>query len=505
MPGDVSPGLKWGINYTVPAVETTPNRRGGEPLPRVLGDRYSLTKRIAIGGMGEVWAATDSVLGREVAVKILRDDLVDSPVFLERFRAEARHTAALAHPGIASVFDYGEDGEGDLRIAYLVMELVPGQPLSKVMAQRGALPTNMVLSLLAQAAEALHAAHLKGVVHRDVKPGNLLLLEDGTIKVTDFGIARAANSAALTEVGQVIGTARYIAPEQATGHEATPASDVYSLGVIGYEMLAGNPPFAADNAAALAMAHVHQPPPPLPSTVPEAVQAVIAEALSKDPSDRPADAREFAAKLRRLQLTNMPAPGAALGVATELGEPTLLADTYDRHPSTVVMSRDDGSHTAIMPPGRIVGSTPDFGLSQEAHASRRQRRRLGFAALAAVLALLVIVLFHGADATQPLDLTPATVAPIVAATVDPNVLLGLSTQDASNLLATAGFVVALNPVDAAGVPAGIVTGVDPSGQVPSGATVTLDVSNGAVATTSTTATTSPGKDKKKKDHGNGND
>jgi serine/threonine-protein kinase len=239
--------------------------------------------------------------------------------------------------------------------------------------------------------------------------------------------------------------------------------------------------------------------------VPEAVQAVIAEALSKDPSDRPADAHEFAAKLRRLQLTNVPTPGAALGMDTELGEPTLLADAHDQHPSTVVMRTDDGSHTAIMPPGRILGSTPDFGLSQEAHTSRRQRRRLGFAALAAVLALLVIVLFHSADANQPLDLTPATVAPIVAATVDPNVLVGLSTQDASNLLSTAGFVVALNPVEAAGIPAGIVTGVDPSGEVASGATVTLNVSNGVVATTSTTATTSPGKDKKKKDHGNGND
>ena len=297
------PKTKVGIHYTVPALETSPNPPSGEPQPRVLGGRYSLMKRIAIGGMGEVWAATDTVLGRQVAVKILRDDLVDSPVFLERFRAEARHTAALAHPGIAGVFDYGEDGEDDQRIAYLVMELVPGQPLSTVMAQRGTLPVNMALSLLAQAAEALHAAHLKGVVHRDVKPGNLLLLDDGTIKVTDFGIARAASSAALTEVGQVIGTARYIAPEQASGGEATAASDVYSLGVIGYEMLAGHPPFAADNVAALAMAHVHQPPPPLPASVPEAVHAVIAGALSKDPGDRPRDAREFAEQLRRLQLT----------------------------------------------------------------------------------------------------------------------------------------------------------------------------------------------------------
>ena len=154
------------------------------------------------------------------------------------------------------------------RVAYLVMELVDGKPLSKLMAEQGPLPAGMALSVLAQAAEALNAAHAMGVVHRDVKPGNLLVLDDGTVKVTDFGIARAANSVALTEVGQVIGTARYISPEQATGGEATPASDVYSLGVVGYEMLAGKPPFMADNSGAVAMAHVHQAPPPLPASVP---------------------------------------------------------------------------------------------------------------------------------------------------------------------------------------------------------------------------------------------
>ena len=492
------------MNYNVPAVESSPKPRRGEPSPRVLGNRYSLTKRIAIGGMGEVWAATDTVLGRQIAVKILRDDLVDSPVFLERFRAEARHTASLAHPGIASVFDYGEDGDGDQRIAYLVMELVPGEPLSKVISQRGPLPVNIVLSVLAQAAEALHAAHLKGVVHRDVKPGNLLLLDDGTVKVTDFGIARAANSAALTEVGQVIGTARYIAPEQATGHEATAASDVYSLAVIGYEMLAGHPPFAADNAAALAMAHVHQAPPPLPSTVPEPMQAVIAEALSKNPTDRPGDAHEFAAKLRRLQLATMPAPGTVASIIADLDEPTRLSDAHDQHPSTVVMIHDDGSRTAIMPPGHVVGSTPDFGLSQEAHSSRRQRRTLGFAALAAVAIVVMIVVFSGADATKPHDLTTTSVATVsVNATVDPNALIGLSAQQASDILRSAGFVVAINPVDALRVPAGTVTGVQPSGQVPSGATVTLDVSNAPVVTTSTTPDTNPDKPKKK-NHGNGN-
>jgi eukaryotic-like serine/threonine-protein kinase len=389
----------------MPAPTSSPNPQSGHTSETVLGDRYSLTSRIAIGGMGQVWAATDTVLGRQVAVKILRDDLVDSPVFLERFRAEARHTAALAHPGIANVFDYGEDRDGDHHVAYLVMELVPGRPLSKLMSDKGVLPVNVVLSVLAQTAEALHAAHLAGVVHRDVKPGNLLLLDDGTIKVTDFGIARAANSVALTEVGQVIGTARYISPEQAIGAEATPASDIYSLGVIGYEMLAGHPPFIADNAGALAMAHVHQPPPSLPPDVPTAVRAAITAALAKDPADRPADARAFAATLRRLQLATMPPPGEYV----DLGEPTVVMTHVERAlEGTRLMLADDGSRTAIMPPGGIVERPPDLGVSQQAYAARRQRRTLGVVAVAVVVIVLGLVQLGGADSPSPLFETPTT-------------------------------------------------------------------------------------------------
>ena len=359
--------------------------------------------------MGHVWAAVDTVLGRQVAVKILRDDLVDSPVFLERFRAEARHTAALAHPGIANVFDYGEDLEDGRHTAYLVMELVPGRPLSKLMSDRGALPVNLVLSVLAQTAEALHAAHLAGVVHRDVKPGNLLLLDDGTIKVTDFGIARAANSVALTEVGQVIGTARYISPEQAIGAEATPASDIYSLGVIGYEMLAGYPPFTAENVAALAMAHVHQQPPELPTTVPAEVRAAISQALAKDPADRPADAETFAATLRRQQLATMPPPGQLV----DLGEPTVVMADLDGA-QTRPMDADDGSRTAIMPPGAIIERTPDLGVSQEAYAARRQRRTLGIVALAIVIAVVGVMALGGVGGKSPLVDTTTT-TPVAAA------------------------------------------------------------------------------------------
>ena len=177
----------------------------------VLGGRYELNERIALGGMGEVWSATDTVLHRVVAVKVLR---TDNPAALaSRFRDEARHMAAVSHPGIAHIHDYGEDGTS----AFLVMELVPGQPLSKLLAERSALPVTDVLSYLAQTADALAAAHAVGVVHRDIKPGNLMVMPDGTVKVTDFGIARAVGGTAMTAVGTVSGTPQYMSPEQATG------------------------------------------------------------------------------------------------------------------------------------------------------------------------------------------------------------------------------------------------------------------------------------------------
>lgn len=469
----------------MPAVAPSPNPRGGHSTSTLLGQRYSLTKRIAVGGMGEVWAATDTVLGRHVAVKVLRDDLVDSPVFLERFRAEARHTAALSHPGIASVFDYGEDRRDDgTCVAYLVMELVAGQPLSKVMRDRGVLPTNTVVSLLAQTAEALHAAHVAGVVHRDVKPGNLLMLDDGTIKVTDFGIARAANSVALTEVGQIIGTAQYISPEQAVGGQATPASDVYSLGVIGYEMLAGHPPFTADNAGALAMAHVHQAPPPLPATVPAAVGAAISEALAKNPSERPQGADVFAATLRELQVSTTAQPGIASSPSDDGPATVPVGVDHDAVPPTQVMGAEDGSRTAIMPPGRIV---PDLGISQQPYALRRQRRRLGIGLLAAVIAVIAFVQLRDAGGDVLPVVSTTTVAPVTYLTIDPNALIGLPVATASDSLTTSGFVVVTDPASGPDLAAGVVTGVAPSGQVPAGATVTLSV--GPVPSTTTTVET----------------
>ncbi len=478
-------------------VAQPPFALSGDSASRVLGDRYQLTSRLAVGGMGEVWAATDQVLGRHVAIKILRDDLVDSPGFLERFRAEARHTAALSHPGVAGVYDYGEEHDGDRCVAYLVMELVRGRPLSRVMADQGPLPVNTALSLLAQAAEALHAAHVLGIVHRDVKPGNLLLLDDGRIKVTDFGIARAASSASLTEVGQVLGTARYISPEQATGGIATPASDIYSLGVIGYEMLAGHPPFAGDNAGALAMAHAHQVPEPLPAMVPAGVRAAIEDALSKDPSDRPGDAHAFAAELRRLQLTTMPPPAHPTGRETDPGEPTPADGLGETESPTQVM----GSKTEIMPTRAVVISAADLGLSREPYAARRQRRRIAVAAVAIVVIGLTLAQLRPTSGARSLEGLPKPPTSAASVTVDPKAFVGLTVAKASDILSRAGMIVATSAASSASVPTGIVTAVEPSGRVASGTKVTLIVSSGAVPITiAVTTTTTAKSDSRGKGH-----
>lgn len=291
-----------------------------------LGDRYRLDERIATGGMGEVWRARDELLDRDVAVKLLKREYADDDGFIERFRAEARHTAGLAHPGIAGVYDYGE-GAGT---SYLVMELVPGEPLSALLKVEGRLSAERTLDVLVQAARALDAAHQGGVIHRDVKPGNILVCPDGTVKLTDFGIARAADAVPLTQTGMVMGTAHYLSPEQGNGREVTPASDVYSLGVVAYECLAGRRPFEADTPVGIAMAHLYEDPPALPADVPEDVSDLVAQAMAKEPDDRFATAAAFAkaAEVTRSRLdgrvdepTMMLAPTAALPVTPRLKAP----------------------------------------------------------------------------------------------------------------------------------------------------------------------------------------
>jgi eukaryotic-like serine/threonine-protein kinase len=283
-----------------------------------IDDRYQLERRIAVGGMGEVWEASDTRLGRNVAVKVLRPELSDDPEFLHRFRIEARTVASLDHSGIAAVHDYGEDeggggGGGGRRTAYLVMELVRGEPLSTVIS-RGPIEPDETLRLIEDAAWALQAAHERGFVHRDVKPGNILVRNDGVVKLTDFGIAKAADAVPVTRSGMVMGTAHYIAPEQASGSEAGPAGDVYSLGIVGYECLAGHRPFRADSAVAVAMMQVREAPPPLPSSVPAGARELIEAALVKDPAQRYSSGGEFALAVAAVRRGEpLPPPGAVSG------------------------------------------------------------------------------------------------------------------------------------------------------------------------------------------------
>ncbi|WP_434451947.1 serine/threonine-protein kinase [Lentzea sp. E54] len=271
---------------------------------QLLADRYRLTRRIAVGGMGEVWEAADDRLDRRVAVKVLKAELSGDPEFLHRFRTEARMTASLNHPGIASVHDYGETAsvaDGPEDTAYLVMELVEGEPLATIIS-RGRLTAEVTLDLLEQTGNALQAAHERGLVHRDVKPGNIMVTPSGKVKITDFGIAKAVDAAPVTRSGMVMGTAHYIAPEQALGGEAEPASDVYSLAVCGYECLAGHRPFLSDNAVTVAMMHIRDIAPPLPPDVPPGARALIEATLVKDPRQRYRTGGEFAAAVSAVRV-----------------------------------------------------------------------------------------------------------------------------------------------------------------------------------------------------------
>ncbi|WP_170311012.1 serine/threonine-protein kinase [Modestobacter muralis] len=258
-------------------------------MRKVLGNRYELHTLLAAGGMGQVWSAQDQLLGRPVAVKVLRSEYTGDEVFLARFRSEAQHAAALSHPNIAAVYDYGEepavDGS-DEHLAYLVMELVEGESLSVQLARVGKLSPDRTVDVLRQTAAALAAAHEAGVVHRDVKPGNVLVRPDGVVKITDFGIAWSAGSVPLTKTGQVVGTASYLSPEQAAGAHATAASDVYSLGMVGYECLTGRRAFDGDNSVTIALRHLRDQPEPLPEDVPAGIRTLVERAIVKDPAQR---------------------------------------------------------------------------------------------------------------------------------------------------------------------------------------------------------------------------
>ena len=267
----------------------------------VVAGRYRLARRVGTGGMGEVWQCVDNSLGREVAVKLLHEQCSTDEQCLQWFRQEARLAAAVGHPGVVQVYDYGEQPP------YLVMELVDGPTLANEVGLVGAVGVGRTLRIVAQVADALQAVHNAGVIHRDIKPSNLLVAADETVKIGDFGIAQAACGPAADDLGQVTGTALYISPEQARGQRSGPESDLYSLGAVAYACLTGNPPFVRETQTGTVKAQVEDDPPALPLTVSAAVRRLVMALLRKDPRHRPRSAAAVASRAHRLLDADHPA------------------------------------------------------------------------------------------------------------------------------------------------------------------------------------------------------
>lgn len=277
--------------------------------PKVLGGRYKLEERVASGGMGTVYIAIDKRLDRRVAVKLLGEHLAHDATYIERFRREARAAAALSHTNIAAVFDYGEDSGAH----FIVMELIAAHDLAKILRNEGKLEPSRAVAISAQIAAALGHAHAAGMVHRDVKPANILVGRGDHVKVTDFGIARTAGDMTLTATGSVLGTAHYISPEQASGQSLGAPSDVYSAGIVLFEMLTGAVPFTGESMVAVAMRHANEQvprPSSLAPDVPGEIDEVVMKATSRDPEARYAEGEELAEALRGIQTTT-PSPVAA--------------------------------------------------------------------------------------------------------------------------------------------------------------------------------------------------
>ncbi len=437
------------------------------------GGRYELESRIAIGGMGEVWEATDHVIGRTVAIKILKDEYMGDPGFLERFRAEARHAALVNHEGIASVFDYGEEAGS----AFLVMELVPGEALSTILERDGSLSTDKTLDIVAQTSLALQAAHAAGLVHRDIKPGNLLITPDGRVKITDFGIARIADQVPLTATGQVMGTVQYLSPEQASGHPASPATDTYSLGIVAYESLAGKRPFTGESQVAIAMAQINEQAAPLPPTVAAPVQNLVMAMIAKKPEDRPASAAVVARAATALRRGDVAAAAAAVPAIAGVA----VADD-----ATQLLLADTAAATSVMPVGDGVG---------DQEGEKRKRSPWTWPLIALIVLLLLVLggtiwaLIANQGGREP---GPSTTSPSPSATtsatptptptptsdrVDVGALelTGKTCADARAIVEAADLVascVAGNSAPTAD-DQDVVYEVNPTGRVPAGTTITL--------------------------------
>jgi beta-lactam-binding protein with PASTA domain/tRNA A-37 threonylcarbamoyl transferase component Bud32 len=370
------------------------NVRVADPLVgQLLDGRYAVQSRIARGGMATVYLAVDERLDRQVAVKVMHPNLADDDDFLNRFIREARSAARLSHPGVVQVYDQGEhDG-----VVYLAMEYVPGHTLRDLMRERGTLTPREALDLLEPVLDALGAAHAAGLVHRDVKPENVLLADDGRIKVADFGLARAVNSATTSQTGLLLGTVAYLAPEQVERGRADARSDVYATGVLLFEMLTGAKPFEGETAVQIAFQHVTNEV-PAPSSrapgVPRPMDELVAEAAARDPQARPADARELLMLVRetrhRMSAADLdrrvePPPGTSAGTAGASASPGTAGPLDDAHGATVPLDRS-GLTGATGSSAAATQTTARKGATSTARPRRRGRW-----GLVAVLALAVLL------------------------------------------------------------------------------------------------------------------
>ncbi|MFG3442911.1 protein kinase [Nonomuraea sp. NPDC047897] len=379
-----------------------------------LNDRYALTSRVGGGGMGEVWRADDTVLGRTVAVKVMTPALAEDPTFAQRFQNEARAMATLQHPGVVDVYDYGACEVAGRRVSFLVMEFVDGESLDRVLRRRPLDPA-ATMRLVAEVSDALSAAHERGIVHRDVKPANLLIRPDGRVALTDFGIAHSASAGQLTATGAMLCSAGYCAPELATASEVTPSVDVYALGVVAFECLAGHLPFQGETPVQIIFKHLHADVPPLPADVPAGPREVVARALEKEPGRRWPSAVALGAAARQA----LAAPGAVplppADVSGDLHGPGLgavpgtlpgplpdatppaarpLATPPAGTPATgaAAGTRDAQPTPAAADPGTLPSPPPaEPGAHVTAPAAARRRTRSALLAVAAAVTVTVAV------------------------------------------------------------------------------------------------------------------
>ena len=417
---------------------------------QVLSDRYALISHLARGGMADVWVAEDRLLGRRVAVKILHDQFASSESFVERFRREAQSAANLTHHNIVAVHDWGEQGN----TYFMVMELVEGRNLRDVLRNEGALLPRRVAEIGVEMATALNVAHNQGLVHRDIKPANVLLTPDGTVKVADFGIARAwDDSEQLTRTGAVIGTATYFSPEQAQGMPADARSDIYSMGVVMYELLTGAPPFSGESPVAVAYQHVQQPPAPPSSidpNIPPGLEAVVLKALAKDPDLRYQSAGELIEDLNRVLAGEVP-----------------LAAPDNEAPTRVVgaVFGAEGSETRIARPSQQrVATDPGY---HEPDRPDRSTMIVGILAAVALLGLGIILLVRllGSGSSTTVGIPD---------------LRGSTVEEARTALESRDLGTTTENVTDAEIAVGLVAGTDPAAgtDVERGTEVTILVSAG---------------------------